>query len=253
MTDPNQNQTTPDDATHQTPPDDLTTIKESIARLTEQLTALQSAPPVQHPVQQPVVPQREFKYIPDDEIEKAWDEGDTKRARKMEKHNADLRVDEALHRVRTEEIDPIRQAGLGAIASLTDRVLATKMKYLTIPQVKKTYESYKAQATQSGTILNDVAMEKIYNLAVGDNMDLVLAADREAFQRQQAATNVQTDAAKSSRTEGKTSDVIPKPEEYYSHEALELLKRVGRTPDTEAQRRGFADWDEYYTKVLNKK
>jgi hypothetical protein len=205
----------------------------------------QAVPPPVQPVQPP-----KFEYYKKEDIQKAFDEGDTSHAFDMLEHNQRTATEQALWEFRQKELAPLKDIGTRTISDLSDRVLRQEMVHLEIPEIKKEYDSLINVYTSQGFPVDPAARKEIYNWVVGRNMDKIIAREREAAIRQKTETPVQSEPSRTSRSGGTDKEYVPRPEEYYSQEALDLMRRAGRTPDMEAQRKGYADFQDWYRKVV---
>jgi hypothetical protein len=210
-------------------------------------------------VQAPTPPPKpEFHYHSEEELQQALEAGNMRDYHRMSQHNVDSHLKEEIWKLRTTEIDPLRQTGTQAITDLSARLAGQKMNYLDIPEVKKAYDQRVIQAKGMGQILNTEAHQAIYEWAVGTNIEKVQDRFKQTLLRQDApAGQVNTPSGQPGRVSSPDVPKIPTPEEFFEPAALSKLDQKYQGLSREealnkefSRHGGFA---KYYTKFYGPK
>lgn len=146
--------------------------------------------------------------------------------------------------IQEEDIAPIRQFGTTAIDQLSEFAASSSM------DLAKKYDFVKA--SMDG-MLNQLPAEqrtlqvrqKAYQLAVGENHDKIMEAQREEWLRENPAP-VPPPGEGGRGGDNGNPDIL-KPEDVWDKDNLRELKKLGLTPETYVQRRGYKDWEDYVT------
>ena len=198
-------------------------------------------------------PDPEFQYHSEEDLQMALDSGDMKKYHQMNTHNQDTKLEEKLHNMRTQEIEPIRTTGMNAISELSGAVAQPKMPHLDIPEVKTTYQNRLQALKNTGQAATAELHKGVYDWAVGENIDKVQDKLQQGLLRQQEAdTQVNTPTDKTGRGTGGDKTEVPAVTEFFEAAAITKLsqKYPGLSPDAAADKEfarhgGFA---EYYKK-----
>ena len=146
--------------------------------------------------------------------------------------------------VKNEDIDPVINAGMQTIDQLSNEVSKGQFKYMDI--VKKDYETLMQSIDPSQRASLDVK-QKIYQMAVGQNMDSILEAKTEEILRKghdNAGNPIPSNSGRQT-----TDDGIPAAKDILSREAINAIKSRGMTVDEYYIKRGHKDgWKGYFEK-----
>lgn len=148
------------------------------------------------------------------------------------------------------EIEPKFAAGMQTIDYLSGEVTKGKMPYYDV--VRKEVDSQLSQLPADQR-MDPRVREAAYNLAVGQNIDKIVAAKEEEIRRSVAEAGNLDPNGQTGRTAGQQySEGIPKPEDVLGPGAIAALNSKGVTVDEEYRRRGYKGWEDYYEKVGKK-
>ena len=145
----------------------------------------------------------------------------------------------------------VASQGLDTISQLTSRIVADKMPYLNVPEVKKGYDTTLAGMSAAQKASPD-AHKIAYDLSCGQNVDKIHTIKIEEANRQQAGDpHVQggsTGDAGTSRdpvipTKGVDGD--PTFLDYFGQDMTDKITAVGKTPDEWAKSMGYKDAQAY--------
>lgn len=131
------------------------------------------------------------------------------------------------------KVGTVMNQGLETLQHLTTEVTASKMPHLGI--VRTEYDTILANMPQEHKASLKAQMAA-YDLAVGRNMDKILASEKEKFQREDL-TNTQDVTEHTGRDTG-GGDETPSFEEYIGSEGMLALKAASRTPEEYVKRLG---------------
>ena len=145
--------------------------------------------------------------------------------------------------IKHEDIDPAMAQGIETIDQLSDTVTRGQMPHLSIVQAD--YNAALNSLTPE-TRMNPKMRKAAYDIAVGQNVDKIMAAEQERILRE--AAEPPPDPGSSSRASGAETDTIPKPEEVLSRDTLKALKLKGQTAETYYKSMGYEGWDDFYVK-----
>lgn len=171
-----------------------------------------------------------------------------KRQRALTNEQADLRA-----KVNTPTGDPRIDAGIHTLDALTTEVLSSKMPYLSIEAVKKSYEKYVNQLPPEQR-MNPEAKKGCYNLAVGENYVTVEEVKKQEWLREQENPPSQDPPPGSPGGRQQPGGAPPaddtSPENYFSPAGLQMIRESKhRTPENYVQSLGYRDWDDYIEKT----
>jgi hypothetical protein len=149
--------------------------------------------------------------------------------------------------IKSEDIDPAMNVGIGVIDQLSDEITRGKMPHLSL--VKDDYDRA-LQAIPPEQRMNPQMRQAAYNIAVGQNIDKITAAEREKILRENA--NPPNNAPPNSNGRNNANAAtpgIPHPEDVLSKEALAAIKFKGMTVDQYYQKMGHKDgWRGFWEK-----
>lgn len=147
--------------------------------------------------------------------------------------------------IKAEDIDPMMNAGMLTIDALSSEVSKGKMKYFDI--VKNDYESLINSIDPAQRSSLEVK-QKIYDIAVGQNIDKIMAAQQEELLRQ-GHDNANNPPPNNNGRNNDGDDNTPKVSDILSRDALNAIKSRGMTVDEYYKKRGFKDgWKGYFEK-----
>jgi len=270
-TDPNDLDIMPDNADDlpddRPPRQDPSALQAELAAVREELAAIRAertsrpANPLTPPPAPAAPPPPDFKFYTADDIQSAYEEGDFKKVAIMTDHNTRTATKQSLYEYHQKEVAPALNLGGRTLSDLSARVLRSEMPHLDIPEVAAEYQQMSATLLAQGQNLDTNAQQEVYKWVCGRNLDKIIAKTTKASapapndddEPTSPPPSVQLPSQRTSRSASKGKDVIPPPEQYFDAQALELLRRAGRTPDQEAQRKGYADYRDWYTRVVMKK
>lgn len=147
--------------------------------------------------------------------------------------------------IKSEDIDPMMSAGMHSIDLLSSEVSKGKMKYFDI--VKSDYEALlgSIDANQRSSL---EVKQKIYDIAVGQNIDKIMAAQKEEILRQGHDNANNPPPGNNGRNNQDDGDT-PKVETILSRDALNAIKSRGMSVDDYYKKRGFKEgWKGYFEK-----
>lgn len=147
--------------------------------------------------------------------------------------------------IKAEDIDPAFATGIDTINQLTDTVTRSQMPHLSIVQPE--YEAALSSMPPDQR-MNPKIRQAAYEIAVGKNIDKIMAAENERKLRE-SQEPVQPAPASNSRQNGADSDAVPKPEEVLSKDTLKALRVKGQSVDEYYKSRGYEGWNDFYTKI----
>lgn len=148
--------------------------------------------------------------------------------------------------IKHEDIDPALSSGLSSIEHLTSEITRSKMKHYDIVkgEVEKALSSLPPEQR-----INPQIRQAAYNMAVGNNLDKIIAAEKEASLRAEHLSTSPTPSSKSSRSSSSTSSDTPSPRDILSSAALSAIKAKGISVDEYYKKLGYKEgWSEFYTK-----
>lgn len=148
------------------------------------------------------------------------------------------------------QTDPRIEAGIHTLDALSTEVTSSKMPYLTVPEVKATYDHYIGQLSPDQR-MNPQAKIGAYSLAVGENLPKIEEIKKQEWLREaeDAATQDPASGGATGRDAGSGDGGTPSPEQVLSPEALKTIKGSRqRTPDNYYRSLGYEGWDDYYEK-----
>lgn len=147
--------------------------------------------------------------------------------------------------IKHEDIDPAFATGVDTINQLSDTVTRGQMPYLSI--VQKDYEKH-LNTLSPEQRMSPKMREAAYKLAIGDNVDKILEAEKEKALRASQEPGSPAPGS-SSRAAGADQDAIPNPEDVLSRDTLKALKLKGQTPEQYYKSLGYKDWPDYWNKT----
>lgn len=175
--------------------------------------------------------------VSDDELDRAitTGEGAAKTLRRL--------VAAERERIRREDVDPLRNYGVGMFSNLTMRQIKGEMPHY--ERFKKDIDAQLA-AMPPETRANPEAVKYIYNSVVGENMGVLIQDEVEKQLRQKADTTATTDAASGGRSRVNPKKDEPlNAEEVFGREAMQSLRAVNRDPEQFVKSLGYESMDEY--------
>jgi len=145
------------------------------------------------------------------------------------------------------DIDPKLAAGMQTIDYLSGEVTRGKMPHLDI--VKKDYEAQLAGLDPSQR-MNPQIRQAAYNIAVGQNIEKIVAAKEEEVRRSVTTAANLTPDGQNARTAGANyGKDIPSPKDILGADALAALRTKGVTVDEYYKKQGYkGGWPEFWEK-----
>lgn len=149
--------------------------------------------------------------------------------------------------IKSEDIDPALSVGMQTIDQISDTVTRANMPHLSL--VKDDYE----RALQSIPVeqrMNPAMRQAAYNIAVGQNINKIMEAEREKTLRESNNNPNPPPNNTNARKEGKTeTGGVPKPEDVLSKDALQAIKFRNMTVDEYYRKMGHKDgWKGFWEK-----
>jgi hypothetical protein len=147
------------------------------------------------------------------------------------------------------KIGAFREQGLSALEQITTRVMADQMPHL---DLVRTEFDHILSSLAPGARSNPEAVQAAYNLAVGSNVDKIVAAKVEEQLRADTPPPNDPGGTPPGRQGGSLGgggDTIPSPQEILSPEnlaAIEMSKH--RNIDSYYQSLGYEGWEDHYEK-----
>lgn len=238
----------------------LKPLTETLQKIGDRLTEPYQAQPQQsqQPVEDPLKPKHDRIAKIDVELDALADAA--------EKANYDgkgfgeiVKKQNALNRERTDLVADIRSAatdprldvGIQTLDALSSEITAGKMPYITMPEVKASYDKFINQLPAQMRMTPEAKINA-YNLAVGANLAAVQEVQKQEWLRsneEEAAVNTQdagAGASQSGRSQ-KSAGGMPAPEDVLSAEALRSIRTTKhKTPDGYYRSLGYDGWEDYY-------
>lgn len=184
----------------------------------------------------------------DTQIDKAVEDGNavSRLLRERDKINS--------ARVRLEvnrEFDPKFAAGVETIDFLAGEVTRRKMPHYDI--VKDDVERH-LKSLPANQRMNPQVRQAAYQLAVGQNVDKIVAAKEEEVRRSVAENASMAPNGPNGRMSGGQgySEGVPDPKKILGSGAIAALKAKNVSVDQEYQRRGYVGWEDYWNKTGKK-
>jgi len=178
----------------------------------------------------------------DSEIDKKVADGKPVSALMKERSSLDRQITRLY--IKNEDIDPVINAGMQTIDQLSNEVSKGQFKYMDI--VKKDYDTL-MQSIDPGQRASLDVKQKIYQMAVGQNMDAILEAKTEEILRKGHDNAGNPIPGNNGRQT--TDDGIPAADKILSREAINAIKSRGMTVDEYYIKRGHKDgWKGYFEK-----
>jgi ABC-type transporter Mla subunit MlaD len=215
-----------------------------VQQLNERIEALAARQP--QVVVQPPAPPASVADITDEEIDRAVlsGQGAAQRIRAL----VDRAVNAATERIIKERVQPLEEFGVRALGDVTQRVVATSMKY---------YNRFKKEIDEQLNTLapaarsNPLVIETIYNAVVGRHAEELANEAAEAAVRQaQEQTKAPAPGTGAGGQATERTDEVPTLQDFLgpaANEAKEALqhKVQGADADAFARSLGYKDWASY--------
>lgn len=151
--------------------------------------------------------------------------------------------------IKHEDIDPALSAGINTIDQLSAEVTRGKMPYLNT--VHDDFDSL-LNTMPAEQRMNPQVRQKIYEMAVGKNIDKITAAQHEETLRKAAADQtaaLPTGNGRTSGNGGTGKGGVPRPDKVLSKDAIEAMRSVGKDPDAYYKGMGYkGGWAEFWEK-----
>ena len=216
-------------------------INEAVGGIMQNLQGL--VQPGVQPAGQPVQPKAVElpPEVSDDDIAAAYEEGDFKRAMKLQKQQRER--DRVAHQ---QELNQLRMDGAAAIGQIGEEVLVSKLP--DYAKYKKEIDEYLLQFPAESRQDPGVRRE-VYFLIRGKHADDIANERVEEWKRQQ---NLQSGTEPGSTTgrETTTKKATKSAVAAQFHEVdLEALRTVGRSSDEFARRLGYESMEDYAAKA----
>jgi len=178
----------------------------------------------------------------DTQIDKNVSEGKAVSSLMKERSKYDRQITRL--QIKSEDIDPVINAGMQTIDQISSEVSKGKMKYIDI--VKSDYDSLLSTIDPSQRSSMEVK-QKIYDIAVGQNIDKIMEAQKEEILRK--GHDNANDPLPNGNNRTPDSDETPKPSDILSTDAIRSIKSKGLTVDEYYKKMGNPDgWKGYFKK-----
>jgi hypothetical protein len=229
-------------------PDQLAAIQaqqsEAMAKLTQQNADLMST--VNSLIQnqnQPPAPSAPAPQLTGREIDEMITNGEG--GEKILSH-FNQTIDQKLNDLKSQVIDPLRQQGGNAIASLAQQNAKNNLPYYRT--FEKEIDAYIQNNVQPELRSNPQVYQFAHDAIVGQNVEKLMELKQQEILRQQQDADVTPQATPPSPREEALKDPskVPPPEEYFDARALDLLRDQNVTADQHAQKMGFKDYANMY-------
>lgn len=146
----------------------------------------------------------------------------------------------------SSQFDAKLGAGVSAIDQLSRKAAEGDMPHLKVPEVKKAYDGLMDGLTPEQRMNLGVCKE-IYNLVVGQNIDMIVKTEREEVLRAKEEPPPQVPGSTTGRQQPVNDDgKTPLVEDVLSAGALASITSLGLTVDQYYSRKGYGGWDDYY-------
>lgn len=198
----------------------------SMSQAVQQMQQAGAAPPPAPPIPE----------ITDDQIAAAVDDGDTAKAMRLMETRMMRRFEGALGQ--------FEQRGLGILNQVTTQVTRSQM-----PHYARFKDEIEAQLSSLDPALraSPDAQMMAYRLVIGAHAEELTAEAVQAAQREAATTPAADPAGGTgSRSDVRRDPDVPTLEEAYGAEVAQAVSANGDTPDSWAQKQGYADWPTFY-------
>lgn len=150
-----------------------------------------------------------------------------------------------------DQVAAFTSQGTEVIAQLSTKVMAGEMPHLTNANVATAYKENLAKMAPA-IRMNPEAQKAAYNLALGANMETILAEQKEVILRDGSNPPADPPGGTGKRIEGEGGDpgggggdTAPTFEEHFGTDSMAALRMAGKSPESEARAWGFADVDSY--------
>jgi hypothetical protein len=151
--------------------------------------------------------------------------------------------------IRTGKSDPRLDFGFQTLDALSTEITSGKMEYISIAEVKASYDKYMGHLTPEMRMSPEAKMNA-YKLAVGENFAVIEELKRQQWLREsQEGTQTQDQGGSGGGgRQQKSEGGIPKPEDVLSPEAIRSIKTTRhKTVDAYYANLGYhGGWEEYY-------
>lgn len=203
------------------------------SKLQENLAQFVQGQP-QQVVYQQAVPQQQQAHEPTlDEINEAFEEGDTRKALQLQAQREAIREQKY-----QQQLAALRQEGQSWVSGVNSQLLGTL-----VPDYSKYDKDVKRKMEELGLPKdqqsNPEIVKLITNAVKGEKLDEIFAERQEAERRR--ANDALTDVPNGSRSN--PSNISP--EQVFSDDAVHALRAVGQDQDSFARKRGYGSWKEY--------
>ena len=149
--------------------------------------------------------------------------------------------------IQHEDLDPIRNAGMNTINQLSNEITRGKMPHLQHKEILADYNAL-LNSLPVDQQMNPEVKQMAYNSAVGKNMTIVLASEKEKLLREQAEPNLDPPAG-AGRNKGSNDTKIPKPKDILGEGAMSALREKGQTVDQYYRTLGYSDFADWWEKT----
>lgn len=151
----------------------------------------------------------------------------------------------------SREFDPKFAAGVQTIDYLAGEVTRGKMPHYDI--VKNDVEQH-LNSLPADQRMNPQIRQAAYQLAVGQNIDKIVAVKEEEVRRSVAADQNMAPNGQNGRSAGvgNYGEGVPDPKKVLGSDAMAALRSKNVSVDQEYQRRGYVGWADYWNKVGKK-
>lgn len=148
--------------------------------------------------------------------------------------------------IKAEDIDPAMATGAQTIEQISAKITRADMPHYDL--VRTDVESALANLPVDQR-MNPQMRTAAYNIAVGQNLDKILDAQKEEILRAATPAPGTPPPSANARSKDSKGNEVPKPSEVLSRDSLAALEGVGKTPDEYYKSRGYAGgWTEFYEK-----
>lgn len=149
--------------------------------------------------------------------------------------------------IKSEDIDPALASGAQTIEQISAKITRADMEHYDL--VRDDVEAALANLPVDQR-MNPTMRTAAYNIAVGQNLDKILDAQKEEILRKASPPPGDPPPVNNARTKDSKGNLVPKPSEVLSKDSLAAMEAVGKTPDEyyKSLGRGYKGWADFYEK-----
>ena len=149
--------------------------------------------------------------------------------------------------IKLRDIDPAMGEGVDVISQLSSEMARSKMPHYAL--VKDAMEQ-QLSGLPANQRMSPQIQKAAYEMAVGQNLEVIMDSEREKLLREDALKLEQTtQTGQNSRTGASGDGTIPKPKDVLGADAINALRSKNKTVDQHYQGLGYKDWPDYWEKT----